>query len=467
MRLLLGLNVVVALALVATAVGYFYLDWQFDRIPKVEIGPFGEEELEPYDGGPMNVLVVGSDSRADLTAAEEKGFGDAEDVPGQRSDTIMVLRVDPRSTKATLLSIPRDLWVPIAGRTNDQGRPETQRINKAFEYDERTLVNTVRLSLGIPVDHYVEVDFNGFRSIVRAVGGVPVYVPSPVRDKMTGLDIEAAGCVNLDGDQALAYVRSREFETLDPTTGRWHPDPRGDLGRIERQQDFIRRTLRKAFRAGARDPVTLNKLVGAGVDNVEVDAGLSTKDIRRLALAFRSLDPGSVETVALPVEDYTSPGGAVALKLKQPDAKRAIDRFNGRPTPEPLVPDVAPSTVSVRVLNGSGVGGQAAQVAAALRELGFVATPGGNTDAFDHATTTVAYAAGQEEKAQALGARLSGDTVLVEDPSLEGVDLVLTTGGRFAGVAAPPGAAGATTTTATTATTAPPAELTAPPQDRC
>src|SRR5262249_4937567 len=164
-------------------------------------------------GQPMNVLLVGSDNRADLTGADAARNQRDENgnlVTGQRSDTIMVVHVDPRSTKATILSIPRDLWVPIYG-TNHSGR-----INEAYNgggvQGASRLIKTITTNLGIPIDHYAEVDFVGFKKMVSAVGGVPIYIAAPARDKYSDLNIPQAGCITLTGDQALAWVRSRHFQ---------------------------------------------------------------------------------------------------------------------------------------------------------------------------------------------------------------------------------------------------------------
>jgi polyisoprenyl-teichoic acid--peptidoglycan teichoic acid transferase len=161
---------------------------------------------QPADGAPMHVLVVGSDSRAAVTNEPDE-FGTPQMVTGQRSDTIMVVRVDPDEDRAAVLSVPRDLWVPIAsGGVN--------RINTAFEKGPDVLVRTVSDALGIPIHHYVEIDFAGFRDIVSAVGGVGVFFPTPARDLVTGLQVDRGGCVELDGGRALAYVRSRNYEAL-------------------------------------------------------------------------------------------------------------------------------------------------------------------------------------------------------------------------------------------------------------
>lgn len=273
----------------------------------------------------MNVLVVGSDSRAPV-AAEAEEFGTTDVVAGQRSDTIMILRMERDSEKpAAVLSIPRDLWVPIAsGGVN--------RINTAFEQGPDNLVRTIRGALGIPIHHYIEVDFAGFRDIVSAVGGVSVYFATPARDTVTGLLVERAGCNELDGDQALAYVRSRNYETL--VGDEWQLGGAGDLDRISRQQDFIRRVLAKV--RSVRNPLTIHRLVTTGTNNVRLDKKLSARDIEGMALRFRTLVPTDVAMHTVPaVFDHVLINGrrASILRMQQPQTRELVDRFLGRAAP--------------------------------------------------------------------------------------------------------------------------------------
>jgi len=451
-RLLIGANVFVAVVLLVTAGGYWYLKHQVGRIGVVPglcdvLRNCGEDD----PGQAMNVLLVGSDSRKDL-APGERQFGTESQVGGQRSDTILVLHADPKQRRASILSIPRDLAVPITGSRSDQ----PQRINSAFEQGPQNLIATIRQSLGIEIDHYAQVDFNGFRGVVQAVGGVTIYFPSPVRDKLTGLNIKSAGCVELDGNRALGYVRSREYEYVE--NGRWRVDPTGDLGRISRQQDFIRRVIRKASQAG-RNPITLDNLVDTAVKNVSLDERFSTADIIRLSRRYKSLEPDSVEMLSVPTVDARI-GDAAVLRLKQPEARQVIDHFLGKDPPAPtpgstqVVPDISPNRVRVRVLNGSGAQGQAGQAAQALQASGFILAGTGDAENSGFSDSIVRYGRGQEDKAQLLEAHLGGGAKVEEDDSLRGVDLELVTGSGFTGVQTP-GKGGSTTSVSTTTTTPP------------
>ncbi|MGH9165842.1 MAG: LCP family protein [Acidimicrobiales bacterium] len=453
-RLLIGANIFVALCLVATGSTYAYLKWQFGKVDKIGFACDVLRNCGDDDPGEaMNVLLVGSDSRSEITAEEQAQFGTTAEVGGgQRSDTIIVLHVDPRDEKAALLSIPRDLLVPIAGSTNRTPK----LINSAFQKGPETLIATIRQELGIEIDHYAQVDFNGFRGVVNALGGVRLYFPSAARDSKSGLNVAEAGCVALDGDKALAYVRSRNYQSLE--RGRWQTDPTADIGRIERQQDFIRVVIRKASRSG-RNPLTLNSLISTAVENVKIDKAFSTKDIRRLAGRFRSLEPDAVEILSLP----TVPTGA-HLRLKQPDAGTVVDRFNGRaaPAPEagaPAPPRIVPGTVRVLVLNGTGVAGQAGMTAQGLRQASFGVAGTGEADSFGYAASVIRFGKGQLDKATLLQAYVDGGATLKEDLTLRGGDLVLVTGRSFKAVLAPRDQAAP----ATTATTAAPSATTAPP----
>ena len=445
-RLLLGLNIFLVLCILVVGTSYGYIRWRYGQLDKVDLGDVlrghlgqGEEEDEP--GSPLNVLLVGSDSRRNIPKGEQAQFGTRSQVAGQRSDTIMLMHVDPQTKQAAILSIPRDLWVTIPGMRNKQ------RINIAFEGGSpadgaRRLIQTIQQNLEIDIDHYVQVDFNGFRGIVKAIGGVKVYVPAPARDRLAGLSIPRPGCIKLSGDQALAYVRSRHYQTYE--SGSWRTDPTSDFGRILRQQDFIRRVIRTARGSGIPNPVRLERLVAIGVDNVTVDQSLSSKDMLNLAKNFRSLTADEVEMVTLPTEPMKV-GAADVLRLKQPEAQQIIDRFNGVQSDEADEPvlSVIPAEVSVRVLNGSGRGGQAGAIAAELQKRGFGVGFTGDADSFKYIKPVIRYAPGQRDKALLLRSYIQGGAQLRDDPSLRGGDLVLVTGSAFGGVRTP----GVSTTT--------------------
>jgi LCP family protein required for cell wall assembly len=431
-----------AVALLATAGGLAYVYSKYSQLPRVTLGSVLTE-----GGGsdePQNFLLVGVDSAANLNPDDPARVGRGN-VGGLRSDTVMVLRVEPGSEEASLLSLPRDLWVPLASGGN-------QRINSAIQNGGPSeLIDTIDQYLGIPINHYVQVDFAGFQELVDVIDGVEVYFPTPARDSRSGLDIETAGCVTLDGQQALSYVRSRHYQRYED--GRWRTDPSADLGRISRQQDFIVRALRRAVDQGVRNPLTLDRLVDAGLATVTVDEQLTADDIITLGRAFRSFDPGSLEMHSLPVRSGSA-GGASILRLQDEEAQPVLDLFRGRDDGE-----LGPGDVRVRVLNGSGIAGHAGRTSEALAAAGFGAAGTGEAERFDLTESVVRYTAGGEAKADLVARYLdpSARLELVDGPL--DADVVVVTGSQLTGVrsdARPPGPS----TTQSTTTTAPTASST-------
>ncbi|MEZ5218555.1 MAG: LCP family protein, partial [Ilumatobacteraceae bacterium] len=229
-----------------------------------------EDALADADpGGTVeNFLLVGSDSRADSDpdSPDYGGIGSADQTTGQRSDTIMVLRHDRVTNEAALLSLPRDLWVTIS----DTGKKN--RINAAVSHGPDVLVQTISDNLGIPINHYVEVDFSGFKTLVDAIGGVPVCFDYPTRDHNTGLMVATPGCYELSGIEGLQYTRSRHFEQFKDSE--WTEDPTSDLGRIKRQQEFIVTALQRANGRIGENPFVINGLLAAAQESLTIDPGL-------------------------------------------------------------------------------------------------------------------------------------------------------------------------------------------------
>jgi LCP family protein required for cell wall assembly len=290
-------------------VGLFVFGWwQFSRIPTVPVAA----ALSPAVGPGTNYLIVGTDSRAGISPDDPNAgaFLD-EGVSGSRTDTIMVLRVQGGSTQ--LLSIPRDLWV------TDPATGQKGRINSTFAAGPANLITAVR-DLGIPVQHYLEINFVSFARLVDAVGGITVDVPAPARDANSGLQIDRAGPVTLDGNQALAYVRSRYYEQF--VDGRWQQDPTGDIGRTERQRAFLTSLLRGVTES--RNPFALVRVPGAVGAGMKIDDRLTYLGALRLGWSLRGASPAAV---ALPVTPRTTTGGAAVLELG-PGANEVIAGFS-------------------------------------------------------------------------------------------------------------------------------------------
>ena len=286
--------------------GFIYADIKFRQIHRISVG-------NTLDGGANgdNILIVGSDSRA---GGDPNTGALAGDGAGERSDTIMVLHLQGSSSK--MLSIPRDLVVTVA----DTNRKD--RINSAYNNDlgggPQRLIKTVKQNLGIPITRYMEVDFVTFAGLVDAVGGITIDFPYPAFDANTGLDIKKAGPQRLSGEQSLAYVRSRHYTEI-KEDGKPHEDPTADLGRIQRQQTFLRTIMSKV--AGSHNPITLLRAGGEVADGIRVDDKLGLWGAFQLAWDMKGLNP---ETVSLPVavnNDHAT------LHLQQPDANAALANF--------------------------------------------------------------------------------------------------------------------------------------------
>ena len=446
-RLRNGFIVFVGLCLLALGSGYAYFRHQLDRINKIAIPGLAQDGS---NGSVMNVLLVGSDSRANTTGdiADATGKGD-EGTSGQRSDTIMILHIDPNQDRAAILSIPRDFYVPI-GSTGVK-----DKINASFSMGgPELLIATIKQNLGIEINHYVEVDFSGFARIVDTIGGMSVWVDAPARDSMTGLDLPNAGCNKVDGYQALAFVRSRYYESYE--RGRWVSGSNSDLDRITRQQDFIRRMMKQAISSGLSNPLTLNRLINIGIDNLTVDKQMSTKDITTLARKFRSINPDTVDMLTLPTTDaYVGDASVELLDIK--NAQQYIDRLNGI---NATTPGLNPADVSVDVLNGNGFDASASKAAAAMTQSGFKVVHSGDADTYNYKQTVVKYAPGRQDKATLVKDSLAAGAIVQQDGTLVTSDVALIVGADYTGVL-PSTSAGAQATGSgapgsTTVTTKPP-----------
>jgi LCP family protein required for cell wall assembly len=374
-------------------------------------------------GEPQNFLLVGTDSRAGLDPEDPDagGFlGDGE-TGCNCTDTIMVVRVDPNDTKASVLSLPRDLWLPIS----PSGRKA--RINSAYQHGEQALIDTIQENFGIAINHYLEIDFVGFERLVDAVGGIPLWFDAPVRDAKTGLSVRNPGCQTLDGESARKFARSRALQYRGKD-GKWHGDPTGDFGRITRQQIFIRRAIDKAVAQGLGNPVTLNNLVSAGVDNLRLDKALDAGDLIALGRKFKSFASDELVTYSVPSTGFRTSGGADVQLVNAKDAEPILNIFRGLPPGS-----ISPSAVDVSVLNGSEIQGQAADAAGALRQVGFTIT---DVDDYPQPVgrTTVIYPPGGYDAARTVARHITGGAALIEDEDVDSGEVVLVIGKDFTNV---------------------------------
>jgi LytR cell envelope-related transcriptional attenuator len=258
-------------------------------------------------------------------------------------------------------------------------------------------------------------------------------------------------------------VRSRGLEKF--IDGHWQTDPRGDLGRIDRQQQFMKRLATEAFRKSVNNPRTALDIADETIPKLKADEGLGTGDIKKLITSFRRVDPNdpnSLEMVTLP----TAPGpttqrlGAV-LEAKQPDADAVLARLRQfGPAPE-LANGPAPSEVRVRVLNGSGQNGIASKTGTDLQQQGFVSVGVGNQGRVN--ATEVRYRPSSLDKARVVQSYLGGVGKLVEDNSIVEADVAVVLGTDFKGVTPPPNAGAPDTAAPASAPAAPAAPASSAP----
>lgn len=314
-------------------------------------------------GKPVNVLVLGSDSRARLSKKEQVRKGGPEDVEGERSDTIILAHFDPARNKAVLVHFPRDLRVEIPG--HGQGK-----INEAFHLGgPQLMLRTVERFTGLPIHHYVEVDFVGFRRLVDALGGVRMCVNRPMFDELAQLRIPKAGCYRFDGNMALAFVRARHVEG----------DVIPDFARIARQQQFIRALLNRLLSVNSL--VRLPSLIRLATENVTTDEELSGTDILYLGDKLRDLaeqDPTGARTVDLRVVPSLPRDidGVSYVVAEQPQTRRLFraletgGRLGDLGTVQVLT-NVSPGIIEVWVLD-AGAPEEAAEAESLLRRSGFI-----------------------------------------------------------------------------------------------
>jgi LCP family protein required for cell wall assembly len=264
-----------------------------------------------------NFLVTGADNGACIDQTDAT-IGDRESI-GERSDTIMVWRVNPVANQLAVLSFPRDLLVDLPG-----GRKG--RINEAYrKNDPSRLIDTLQLNFGVPVDHYIQIDFCAFKRLVDAVGGIEIPFEVPAYDRNSGLVIETAGCVRLDGDMALAYARSRHYHYEDPPgSGEFREDPAADFGRIARQQDFLRRVISKIVSEGLYSPSVASALIDANAQYFVTDAELTPRRMLEFAATLRNLDPATVTTYRIESSSENYSGQSVQRPRIDGDNMRAI-----------------------------------------------------------------------------------------------------------------------------------------------
>ena len=336
-RLILAVNCLIAMGcFVGTAallMGQRFVSGTQKSSTVVNLAKTANAQLGATEGFPnadpkaMNFLITGADNNACVAPDSPfaGAFGDRSSA-GQRSDTIMIMRVDPATSHAAVLSFPRDLWVHIHGSDSDN------RINTAYVKNNPTkLIRTIYDNFGIGIDHFVLVDFCAFQTLVNAVGGVSLPFQYPTRDTHTGLNVPVTGCFKLSGDHALAYVRSRHYEYLDPKTGTWTEDGYADLGRISRQQDFLHRIVAKALSTGVYTPSVARGLIHTAQQYVVTDRNLTLQKMLQFAGVIRGLDETNLRSYQIEVKAETRSANSVLIpKLTGDNMQAVLSVFRGR-----------------------------------------------------------------------------------------------------------------------------------------
>jgi LCP family protein required for cell wall assembly len=399
--------------------GWVFQDYVLGSVKRVNAFDGLKHRPDAGPKGSMNILLAGVDRREGLTTQQINQLHLGK-VGGQRSDTMMLVHISSKHDKITIVSLPRDSLVTIPGHPSNgsEGAKGTAigerqgKLNWAYMYGGAPLtVQTVERATGVHIDHYIEVNFLGFLKVVDALGGVTVCTPQAIDDPKSGLRLPA-GKSNVDGPTALAYSRARY--TL--TGG-------SDLGRIDRQQQFMSAVVHKALSEPAKFPAFLR----ASLDAIRADEGLSKNDLTSLAMQMKGMSTDGIAFTTVPLSDsnhLTTIGGQEQSTVLWD--RTAADRLfqqieDDKPIIQPARPSatptasaspkngltVPPGQIDVRVVNGVGTVGLAARAAHDLEKAGFGTTviPGAR---YGVTTTMIQYGPGREDSARTLKAAIPG-----------------------------------------------------------
>lgn len=415
MRLATALSVLV---LGAGGIGHAVMTSLDTGISRVDA--FKDMKNRPKGGRGTNILLVGTDGRADVTPADKARYR-LGGTPCNCTDTIILAHISEDRRRVSLVSLPRDSYAELPehldATSGKRHAPHPVKLNAAYaEGGPNLTVRTVEQLTGVKIDHYLEVDFVSFMRTVDAVGGVRICTARPMKDPRTGLDL-AAGTHTLDGGQALQYVRSR------------YVDGASDLGRMRRQQRFVAALVERASSDPALlNPVRFRKVVGAMAGSVRADEGFGAEEMVGLAKAMRGLSTSSSEFTSVPVGPVgvAVKGIGSVVKWDAEGARKLFDAIRedrplasvarpsaapaaASPAPRRKLVEVAPEQVRVQVYNGTRLDGLGAKVDEALRATGFrtTRTPY-NADRRDAVRTVVAYDPRWDRSARTLAEALPG-----------------------------------------------------------
>ncbi|GIH23366.1 hypothetical protein Aph01nite_16760 [Acrocarpospora phusangensis] len=309
-KILIGLAVFLVLLLVAGVAGYFWISSKMSNV----------EAFTDYDGRPaatpgQDWLLVGSDSRAGLSAAQRRKLATGKAV-GKRTDTMMLLHIPEGDGRPTLVSLPRDSYLPINGHGSD-------KLNAAYAFGgPKLLTRTVEEVTGIRVDHYMEIGFGGFVGIVDAIGGVEICVKQDIQDDKAGIDLKK-GCQIMDGGTALGFVRTRKTGAIP------------DFDRTERQRQFFSAVVKKAASPGTLlNPFSSVPLALSAAESVAVSPGTGIFDLLSLGLAMK----GNPVTTAVPVGSLPTINGQAVVKWDNTKANKLFEALEqDKPVPKDVI----------------------------------------------------------------------------------------------------------------------------------
>jgi LCP family protein required for cell wall assembly len=366
----IALGVVVVLIVGGVVGDYYYLG---SLLKRQHVGGLQSS------GASVNILLIGSTTRCGLAVQNAK-YGLCATTKGVNSDIAMVVHLDPATHTVSLLSIPRDTFVPNARAEG------ANKIDAALVEGPTQLVAAIEEDFGIPINHYVELNFDTFQSVVNALGGVRMYFPMPVFDAYSQLYVAHPGCYLLNGDRALEVVRARhlQIQTNPAVTNRadWTYEALSDLARIRRTHEFLRVLTAKVSARGLGNPLTDQSIAASVLGYLTVDTGFSEGSMVSLAATFAHTNIANVAQETFPVVVVNTPNGYQYKGYPYGDivfpvlptgynlidqlfgTSSGVSPFTGKALP-------APSTFKISVENGSGVANQAATVAAGLRAKGY------------------------------------------------------------------------------------------------
>lgn len=428
-------GVLATLLLVTAGVGAWVYQHLNGNIQAADVdGKIGGGRPVNHSPGSKTILVVGSDSRDGDNAAYGKGL------TTMQSDTLMVVHIAANRKWATVASLPRDSWVEIPSCDRGEGSPSSAhhfKINEAFAIGgidgdvagaAACTIKTVEKNTGLRIDHFMSVDFQGFKGMVNALGGIEVCPKEDIHDTKAQLDLEA-GCQTVKGEKALGYVRTR-YSVGDGS----------DLGRIQRQQEFLRSLAEKA-RKKLTNPKALYGFLNSATKSLTTDKDLAgIKPLYKLASAVKDIPEDRLAFVTVPnyPREADVPTDKANVVWQYPQAAdlftaMAKDKEMKKKEVDAAAKDlITAHQVRVRVLNGTGEQGRAAKVSKELRTAGFTVVSTGNATSSVE-TSTVTCPEDQRRHATVLASRLTGERPKVSTDSDTDV-VTLTVGSDFEGV---------------------------------